>query len=390
MATQHIPYGRQNISEEDIRAVVKVLRGDWLTQGPHLESFERAVGDYCGTPHVLTIANATAGLHIACLALGVGPGDLVWTSANSFVASSNCALYCGAEVDFVDIDLQTYNMSVAALEEKLEAAKAKGRLPKVVIPVHFAGHSCDMKAIFALSKKYGFAIIEDASHALGAEYDQRKVGYGQYSDIVIFSLHPVKMITSGEGGLMLTRNPQLHHKMKLLRTHGITRNPAEMRSPDEGAWFFEQQMLGYNYRMTDIQAALGESQLKRLEDFVVRRRQLVDQYNTRLAALPLELPTEISGVKSSYHLYVVRLKNGTPEARRKVFDEMRAQGILVNVHYAPIYWQPYYQTMGFKQGLCPQAEAYYNSALTLPLFYGLSDSDQEQVVLALKKALEKL
>ncbi|MGE3756413.1 MAG: UDP-4-amino-4,6-dideoxy-N-acetyl-beta-L-altrosamine transaminase [Pseudobdellovibrionaceae bacterium] len=390
MASRNIPYARQSISEQDIQAVIEVLKGDWLTQGPHIDQFEKEISQYCDCPHVLAIANATAALHVACLALGVGPGDFVWTSANSFVASSNCALYCGAEIDFVDIHPKTYNMCTEALEEKLVLAKEQNRLPKVVIPVHFSGQSCDMKKIHRLSKQYGFKLIEDASHALGGDYDGKKVGHAQYSDIVVFSLHPAKMITTGEGGLMLTRNVDLHRKMKLLRTHGITKDPQTWvtdRESDRGAWYMEQQVLGFNYRITDFQAALGSSQLKRLDAFVEKRRSLVENYNRLLAEFPLQLPVENKDLKNSYHIYVVRLSEAVKKTRKEVFESLRSQGVLVNVHYMPIYLQPYYQKLGFKRGHCEEAEKYYESAITLPLYYDLKEEEQAYVTQALKKAL---
>ncbi|MBA5686094.1 UDP-4-amino-4,6-dideoxy-N-acetyl-beta-L-altrosamine transaminase [Rugamonas apoptosis] len=379
-----IPYGRQSISEQDIAAVVAVLRSDWITQGPAITAFEQGLAAYCGAPHAVAVANATAALHIACLALQVGPGDLVWTSPNTFLASANCALYCGAQVDFVDIDPVTYNLCPQALERKLEQAAQAGRLPKVVIPVHFAGQSCDMAAIAALAQRYGFRVIEDASHAVGADYRDGKVGNCAYSDLTVFSFHPVKILTTAEGGMVLTRQPALHQALQLLRSHGMTRDQALLQHPDEGAWYYEQVALGYNYRITDLQAALGLSQLSRLDEFVARRRALAARYDTLLAPLALRTPGQAASGRSAYHLYPIHV---APERRRAVFDALRAQGVGANVHYIPVYQQPYYQRLGFQSGLCPQAESYYAGAISLPLYYALSEAEQDQVVAAVRSAL---
>lgn len=379
-----IPYGRQSISEQDIAAVVAVLRSDWITQGPAIAAFEQGLAAYCGAPHAVAVANATAALHIACLALQVGPGDLVWTSPNTFLASANCALYCGAEVDFVDIDPVTYNLCPQALARKLEQAEQAGRLPKVVIPVHFAGQSCDMAAIAALAQRYGFRVIEDASHAVGADYLDGKVGNCAYSDMTVFSFHPVKILTTAEGGMVLTRQPALHQALQLLRSHGMTRDAAQLQHPDEGAWYYEQVSLGYNYRITDLQAALGLSQLDRLDAFVARRRALAARYDALLAPLALRTPGQAGFGRSAYHLYPIHV---APERRRAVFDALRAQGVGANVHYIPVYQQPYYQRLGFQGGLCPQAESYYAGAISLPLYYALSEAEQDQVVAAVRSAL---
>jgi UDP-4-amino-4,6-dideoxy-N-acetyl-beta-L-altrosamine transaminase len=379
-----IPYGRQSISDEDIAAVEAVLRSDWITQGPSITAFERALADYCGVPHGVAVANATAALHIAMLALDVGPGDLVWTSANTFLASANCALYCGADVDFVDTDPHTYNMCPQLLAAKLAQAKAAGRLPKVVVPVHFAGQSCDMQAIAALARQYGFRVVEDASHAVGADYLDGKVGSCRYSDICIFSFHPVKILTTAEGGMLMVRDPALNRKLQLLRSHGMTRDEGELTHQDQGAWYYEQIALGFNYRITDVQAALGLSQMKRLDVFLARRRALAKRYDQLLEGLPLALPKQAAFGVSAFHLYPIHV---APERRRAVFDSLRAQGIGVNVHYIPVYTQPYYRKLGFTDGLCPNAEHYYAGAISLPMFYSMSDAEQDQVVAAVRKAL---
>lgn len=379
-----IPYGRQDISEEDIEAVVNVLRSDFLTQGPAVPAFEQALASYCGTPHAVAVSSATAALHIACLALGVGPGDLVWTSPVTFVASANCALYCGAEVDFVDIDLATFNLSVDALEAKLLDADRAGRLPKVVIPVHLAGQSCDMAAIAELARRYGFRVIEDASHAVGARYRGDAVGSCRFSDIAVFSFHPVKIVTTAEGGLALTNHAALAEKMMLLRTHGITRDPAQLEQESDGGWYYEQQSLGFNYRMTDLQAALGSSQVKRLDAFVARRRGLAARYDEAFANEPVAVQHQVADALSSYHLYIIRLRGADEARHRKAHDALRQRGIGVNLHYMPVYLQPYYQRLGFARGLCPEAEAYYREAISIPLYPGMSDADQERVVEAVR------
>lgn len=384
-----IPYGRQDISQDDVDAVVRVLRSDFLTQGPAVPLFERAVADYCGVPHAVAVNSATSALHIACLALGLGPGDELWTTPVSFVASANCGLYCGARVDFVDIDPVSMNMSVDALETKLAAAARQGRRPKVVVPVHLCGQSCDMDRIRALSREHGFKVIEDASHAVGATYRGAKVGDCVYSDVTVFSFHPVKIITTGEGGMALTRDAALAHSMALLRSHGITRDPAGMTEPSHGAWYYQQVGLGFNYRMTDMQAALGVSQMQRLDPMLARRRELADRYDHLLSYLPIELPQRLHDRSSAWHLYVARLR---PDAfvvdRATVFARMREAGIGVNVHYIPIHLQPYYREMGFGDGDFPHSEDYYRRAITLPMFPALTDTQQDRVVAELARALQ--
>ena len=376
-----IPYGRQNISQEDIDAVVEVLRSDFITQGPVVPEFEKVVASYCGAKYAVAVNSATSALHIACLALGVGPGDLVWTSPVTFVASANCARYCGADVDFVDIDPRTYNMSVACLADKLEHAQRNGRLPKVVIPVHLAGQSCEMEAIHTLSVKYGFRIIEDASHAIGGSYKGEKVGGGRYSDITVFSFHPVKIITTGEGGMAVTNDPALVKHMARLRSHGITRYPSEMTCPPDGPWDYQQIELGFNYRMTDIQAALGVSQMGRLDEFVTQRHAIAQCYEELLKGTPVTRPWQTPETYSSLHLYIVRLPTGALKTgHREVFERMRAQGIGVNLHYIPVYRHPYYQGMNFKRESFPEAERYYAEAITLPIYPGLNSEQQAEVV----------
>lgn len=377
-----IPYGRQNIVAEDIEAVVEALESEWLTQGPSIGSFEEAMASYCHSQHAVAVCNATAALHISCLALGVSAGDVVWTSPNTFVASANCARFCGAEVDFVDIDPATLNMSVAALAEKLEFAHKLGRLPKVVIPVHFAGRSCDMRTISELGRRYGFRIIEDASHAVGAEHEGVPVGACQYSDIAVFSFHPVKIITTGEGGMAMTNNPELARKLTRLRTHGIAQVPDDLVGHVTGPWQYQQIELGYNYRMTNLQSALGVSQLKRLPQFIARRRKLAARYHSLLSDLPLQVP--LASNESSWHLYPIRVLS---EKRLDVFKRLRAADIWVQVHYIPVHTQPYYRNLGFKVGDFPEAERYYSEAFSLPLYFGLADSQQDEVVRELEKAL---
>ena len=382
-----IPYGRQDITESDIEAVSDVLRSDWLTQGPAVPRFEEAVAKYCGADFGVAVSSATSALHVACLALDLGPGDWLWTSSNTFVASANCGLYCGAKVDFIDIDPHTYNMCVNDLEAKLEDAERAGRLPKVVIPVHFAGQSCDMKAIHALSRKYNFRIIEDASHAIGGRYRGEPIGNCRFSDIAIFSFHPVKIITTGEGGMAMTNDSELANRMRRLRTHGITREPATMSRPPDGPWYYEQIELGLNYRMTDIQAALGLSQLDRLDRYIDRRRQLVGQYKSLLAGLPVAIPVQNPDCDSAWHLYVVRLDlSSTERTHLDVFTRLRKSGVGVNLHYIPVHTQPYYQAQDLVTYHCPEAERYYAEALSLPLFPTLRNEDQESVVTALADA----
>jgi UDP-4-amino-4,6-dideoxy-N-acetyl-beta-L-altrosamine transaminase len=383
-----IPYGRQSINEADIQAVVDVLRSDFLTQGPAVPSFENSVVDYCGAQYALAVNSATSALHIACLALGVGKGDRVWTSPITFVASSNCALYCGASVDFVDIDPQTYNMSVTCLADKLAQAEKSGCLPKVVIPVHLCGQSCDMANIHALGQRYGFKIIEDASHAIGGRYHDEPIGNCRYSDITIFSFHPVKIITTGEGGMALTNDAALAKSMQLFRSHGITREIDQMTHEPDGPWYYQQIDLGFNYRLTDLQAALGLSQMRRLDEFVAQRHALAQRYDQILSDLPIVIPWQHPDSYSSFHLYIVRLKlEQTGSTHRQVFEALRAAGIGVNLHYIPVYLQPYYQKLGFKPGHCPEAERYYAEIISLPMFPALTVEEQDQVVKALRTAV---
>ena len=380
-----IKYGRQTISEADIQAVVAVLRSDFLTQGPVVPAFEKAVADYCGVEHAVATNSATSALHIACLALGVGPGDVVWTSPSTFVASANCALYCGAQIDFVDIDPRTYNFSTERLAEKLAMAEKAGRLPKVVIPVHMCGQSCDMAGIHVLSQKYGFKIIEDASHAIGAKYKNEPVGNCHYSDITVFSFHPVKIITTGEGGMAVTNDAQLAKRMRLLRSHGITSIAADMHSrPAQEIWNYQQIDLGFNYRMTDIHAALGVSQMQRLDEFVAKRHTIAQRYEKSLIGLPVISQWQHPDSYSGYHLYVVRLKlNEISKTQREVFEELYTAGIGVNLHYIPVHRQPYYERLGFKAGDYPMAEAYYREAMSLPIYPELAEEQQNQIIEAL-------
>lgn len=367
-----IPYGRQDINQADIDAVVSVLQSDFLTQGPQVPAFEQAVASHVGAKHALAVNSATSALHIACLALGLGQGDWLWTTPITFVASANCGLYCGAQVDFVDIDPRTYNLCPQALQDKLEIADREGKLPKIVVAVHLCGQPCDMQAIHALAQKYGFKIIEDASHAIGGKYKGEYIGNCRYSDITVFSFHPVKIITTAEGGMALTNNAQLAEKMDLLRSHGITRKPELMTHEPDGLWYYQQIDLGFNYRMTELQAALGVSQMQRLDQFVARRHELAERYNQLLAELPLTLPWQHPDSYSGMHLYVIRLQlDNISKTHRQVFGELREQEIGVNLHYIPVHTQPYYQQMGFRQGDYPNAEQYYQEALSLPLFSSL-------------------
>lgn len=383
-----IPYGRQDITQQDIDAVVAVLQSDFLTQGPCVPAFEAAVARHVGAAHAVAVNSATSALHIACLALGLGPGDWLWTTPITFVASANCGLYCGARVDFVDIDPRTYNLCPLALERKLIAAQAAGRLPKVLVAVHLCGQPCDMAAIHALGQRFGFRIIEDASHAIGGKYQGEFIGNGRYSDITVFSFHPVKIVTTAEGGMAVTNDPQLAEKMALLRSHGITRDPGQMTHPADGPWYYQQIDLGFNYRMTELQAALGVSQMERLDQYVARRHQLAARYDSLLAALPVTRPWQHPDSYSGLHLYVIRLQlEQIGKTHLQVFESLRQQGIGVNLHYIPVHLQPYYQAMGFKAGDYPEAERYYAEAISLPMFQTMSLAQQDAVSVALSNAL---
>ena len=382
-----IYYGRQSIDETDM-AVEAVLRSDFLTQGPAIERFEQCVADYCGAKYAAAVCNATAALHIACRAAGLGTGDILWTSPITFVASANCGRYCGADVDFVDIDPRTYNMSVDALEEKLRRAKAENRLPKIVVPVHLAGQSCETKRIHELAKEYGFTVLEDASHAVGADYLDTKVGGCVFSDMTVFSFHPVKIVTTGEGGMVLTNNRDLYEKLTLYRSHGITRDPEKMTHAADGAWYYQQIDVGYNYRMTDLQAALGCSQMQRLDKFVARRRELAARYDELLREMPLTTPYVMETAEPSWHIYVVRLDFARiTKTKEQIFSEMKERGIVLNLHYIPVHLQPYYEQLGFAKGDFPHSEAYYEEALTLPLYYDLTDAQQDEIIAALREVL---
>lgn len=380
-----IYYGHQHITEKDIQAVERVLHSDWLTQGPAIEAFEKKVANYCGAKYAVAVTNATAALHIACKAAGLGEGDVLWTSPITFTASANCGRYCGADVDFVDIDDKTYNMSVAELRHKLEIAVKK---PKIVIPVHLAGQSCDMEAIKALADEYGFKIIEDASHATGADYKNTKVGSCCYSDMTVFSFHPVKIVTTGEGGIVLTNNKELYEKLKLYRSHGITRDSDLMTQEADGPWYYQQIELGFNYRMTDMQAALGCSQMDSLDEFVARRRYLVKRYNEKLKNLPLRTPYQDEATNPSWHIYIIRVDfTKVKLSKKEIFARMRDRGIVLNLHYIPVHTQPYYQKLGFQKGDFPVSEKYYEEAITLPLYYDLTGEQQDEVIEALKEVL---
>ena len=383
-----IPYGRHWIDENDIQAVAIVLRSDKITQGPVVEKYEHSVAEYCGAKYAVAVNSATSALHIACLAIGLGKEDILWTSPNTFVASANCALYCGANPDFVDIDKITYNISINALEAKLDEAEKKGCLPKIIIPVHFAGQSCEMEQIYKLSKKYNFTIIEDACHAIGGSYNNIKIGSCNFSDMAVFSFHPVKTITTGEGGMVLTNRSDLYDKLICLRTHGITRNSHLMTDKSHGPWYYQQIDLGMNYRITDIQAAMGLSQLRRIDMFVSRRHELAQRYNEALSDLPLILPWQHPDAYSSFHLYVVRLKlDKINKTRGEVFEKLHHKGIGVNVHYIPVHTQPFYTRLGFFKGQFPEAEKYYEEAITLPLFPSMTDKEQDRVIQALEEVL---
>lgn len=379
-----IPYGRQDITAEDLAAVAEVLRSDFLTQGPVVPKFEAALANYCGAAHGIAVNSATSALHIACMALGLGPGDRLWTSPNTFVASANCALYCGADVDFVDIDPRTYLMSATALATKLAAAALTNSLPKIVVPVQFAGQCCDMKALHDLAVKYGFAVIEDASHAVGGRHAGEPVGNCKYSDVVIFSFHPVKIITTAEGGMAMTQRADLAEAMQRLRSHGITRDEKAMTKPSEGGWYYQQVSLGYNYRMTELQAALGLSQFDRLDRYVAERHAIARRYDAALADFPLTCPWQDQDSHSALHLYPIVLKDAA--RRASVFEYLRKADILVNVHYVPVHLQPHYQQLGFKPGEFPEAERYYAGAISLPLYPGLTEVAQTKVITTLRQA----
>ena len=384
-----IPYGKQEITQQDIDSVIDVLKSDFLTQGPAVPSFEKAIADYCKVKYAVAANSATSTLHVACMAMGLGAGDWLWTSPNTFVASANCGLYCGAQVDFVDIDPQTYNISVDALTAKLAVAERQGVLPKIVVAVHFAGQSCDMQAIRELADRYGFLIIEDASHAIGGRYLDQPVGSCQFSDITIFSFHPVKIITTAEGGVATTNNESFAESMMRLRSHGVTRDEKFMTSAAEGPWYYQQIELGYNYRMTDMQAALGRSQMQRLDGYVVSRHEIRKRYDDYLADLPVIVPWQHPDCYSALHLYPIQVNTGNNGPHRKqVFEHLRSAGVGVNVHYIPVHTQPYYQAMGFKADDFPVANAYYQQAISLPMFSHLSDQQQLQVVATLQDALQ--
>ncbi|MDR9750354.1 UDP-4-amino-4,6-dideoxy-N-acetyl-beta-L-altrosamine transaminase [Pseudomonas sp. SZMC_28357] len=381
-----IPYGRQSLDQADIDAVVAVLQSDWLTQGPAIAGFEQALAARCGAGYAVAVCNATAALHIACLAADLGPGDRLWTTPNTFLASANCGRYCGAEVDFVDIDPLTWNLDAEALASKLQQAERDGRLPKVLVAVAFSGQSCNMRRIAELAERYGFTVIEDASHAVGASYAGRPVGCGEFAAMTVFSFHPVKIVTSAEGGMVLTNRPELAERLQRLRSHGMTRDPQHMTEASHGPWYYQQIELGFNYRMTDLQAALGLSQLSKLEGFIARRRELAARYDRLLADLPLTLPAAQAEAESAWHLYVVRLQLGRIKlSHRQVFEGLRAAGIGVNLHYIPVHLQPYYRDLGFAEGDFPEAERYYAEAISLPLFPLLTDEQQDFVVEQLRR-----
>ena len=383
-----IPYSKQDINQADIDSVVDVLKSDFLTQGPQVPLFEQAVSKYCGAEYGVAVNSGTSALHIACLALGLGKGDWLWTSPNSFVASANCGLYCGAKIDFVDIDPRTYNLSAEKLEQKLIQAKKNDNLPKIVIPVHFAGQSCDMRKIHSLSQEYGFKIIEDASHAIGGKYLDQPIGGCQYSDIAVFSFHPVKIITTAEGGLATTNDKELSERMRLFRSHGVTRDPELMTKESSGSWYYQQVELGFNYRVTELQAALGVSQIERLDEFVTLRHKHQKRYNELLKNLPVITPYQDMDSYSALHLYPIQIQiEKVKNTRKEIFEALRKNGVGVNVHYIPVHTQPYYENMGFKKGDYPNAESYYESVISIPMFQGLTIEMQDEVLNVLKKVL---
>jgi UDP-4-amino-4,6-dideoxy-N-acetyl-beta-L-altrosamine transaminase len=385
-----IPYGRQDITQSDIERVTEVLRSDFLTQGPAVPRFEAALASAVRGRHAVAVNSATSALHVACLALDLGPGDWLWTVPNTFVASANCGRYCGASVDFVDIDPETWNISVSRLREKLAHARREGRLPKVVVPVDFSGQPYEQEAVWELAREYGFRVLDDASHAVGASRNGEPVGSGRWADITVFSFHPVKIITTAEGGVAVTNDERLATRMAQLRTHGITRDANLFSRPAPGPWYYEQQELGFNYRMTDVQAALGLSQLERLHAYIERRNVLARRYDAALKGLPLQLPHILPGNRSAFHLYVVRLTRlATPSTHREVFEELRRQGVGVNLHYTPVHLQPYYRALGFAPGQFPESERYGDSAITLPLFGVMTDQQQDAVVDMLRRVLTR-
>lgn len=385
-----IPYGRHEVNQADIDAVVSVLQSDFLTQGPAVPKFEKAIAEYCGVSHALAVTNATSALHLACLSLGLGPEDILWTSPVTFVASANCALYCGAKVDFVDIDPNTYNISISALSKKLALAKIDGCLPKIIVAVHLSGQSCDMKSIFELSKIYGFKIVEDASHAIGGLYQSKPIGCCDFSDVCIFSFHPVKIITTAEGGMLLTNQKCLADKVALLRSHGITRDSDLMTKEPDGAWYYQQIDLGFNYRMTDLQAALGLSQLERLDQYVSRRNDIAKRYTEHINSELIQLPYVDASCYSAFHLYIVRVHFQDENLHKILFGRLREHGIGVNLHYIPVYLQPWFEKMGFSSGYCAEAERYYSQAISLPIFPSMTDLEQDEVCTTLLKLVHDL
>jgi UDP-4-amino-4,6-dideoxy-N-acetyl-beta-L-altrosamine transaminase len=383
-----IPYGKQDINQSDIDAVINVLKSDFLTQGSQAPLFEKTVADYCNSKYGVVTNSATSALHIACLALGLGKGDYFWTSPNTFVASANCGLYCGAKIDFVDINPKTYNLSAKELEKKLIQAKQDNKLPKIIIPVHFAGQSCDMRKIYALSQEYGFKIIEDASHAIGGKYLDQSIGSCQYSDITVFSFHPVKIITTAEGGLATTNDKNLLNRMQLFRSHGVSRDPGLKFKKTEGDWYYQQVELGFNYRMTELQAALGVSQMQRLDEFIAKRHKIQERYDLLLEDLPIIKPHQGKDSYSALHLYSIQVqKDKLKSTRKEIFEALRKNDIGVNVHYIPVHTQPYYENMGFRKGDYPNAENYYENTISIPIFQGLTIEMQDKVINILKKVL---